>query len=471
MFIKEFIIYFFAFIDFSTFYIYFRVAKNKNLWVLPFTLFNIFFLIEYPIKAIYLANILFFRFMLVNRNLVEVKIPYSYDDLLRAFLYSTIFYFIFNIITLHLLKYLKAIDISEIIKKHEFKLKNLTLSLSIIIFFSFLIKLIFFKIYYGFGNTNKFNFFEIIISNLWDLGYLTIFLSFFVYKICNERRYFFLGLLLTFFIILNMLFSTSKAPLIILMIMLILYLNIFRIKVNKKFLLLFLLFLFGIFADFFYSYGVRKYGLIFGNNLNINSFYYNFNLIINHFNEININIISTFFNRISWLDNLIYLMKRTGHFNKSYFAFGSFVSILNLIPRIIWHNKPNLHLSYFIVKVVQGEGFKHVSSNFGRIGESFLILKYGGVIFAVINSVLFFFIYYETLQRALFKTKSLFLIIMYFELYFSYFIGDNYIFQNIENIFYLSLFLWLLVGLMPNKKIMLNFNSGKIKGFYKRLLP
>ena len=164
-------------------------------------------------------------------------------------------------------------------------------------------------------------------------------------------------------------------------------------------------------------------------------------------------------------------MKRTGHFNKSYFAFGSFVSILNLIPRIIWHNKPNLHLSYFIVKVVQGEGFKHVSSNFGRIGESFLILKYGGVIFAVINSVLFFFIYYETLQRALFKTKSLFLIIMYFELYFSYFIGDNYIFQNIENIFYLSLFLWLLVGLMPNKKIMLNFNSGKIKGFYKRLLP
>lgn len=461
MIIKEFIIYFLAFVDFSIFYLYLAVAKNKSLWVLPFTLFNTFFLIEYPIKAIYLANILFFGFKFANRSLVQVKIPYSYDNLLIAFLYSTIFYLIFNIITIHFLKYAKKVDIKDLIQKSEFKLKNLTITLWLIVLLVFMVKLIYINIFYGFGNTNKYNFFEIMVSNLSDLEYLTIFLLLVLYKIYNDKKYLFMSLFLIFIVIFAMIISTSKAPLIILMIILILYLDIFRIKVSKKTLLLLSLLVLGIFADFFYSYGVRKYGLIFGNNISINSVYYNFNLIIHNFNRININIISTFLNRISWLDNLIYLMKRTGHFNKSFFAFGSFVGVLDLIPRFVWHNRPNFKLSYFIVRVIQGEGLKNVSSNFGRIGESFLILEYGGIIFAIINSVLFFFIYHEILQRAIYRTGSLFLFILYFEIYFSYFIGDNYIFQNFVNIFYSSIFLWLLVSLMPNKRIVLNFKIVK----------
>ncbi|NLH39964.1 MAG: oligosaccharide repeat unit polymerase [Elusimicrobia bacterium] len=433
------VIYTLLIINFSIFYLYLLKAKDKNFWLLPFTLFNLSYLINYPLKAFFLIN------NWVDKELIEVIIPYDINDITKALIYSTIFYGLFNISSIYFLHNLKKIDWRNIFKLHRNRFKVFTLILLVFISLSFVWKFVFFSKFYGFANEAKFNYLDIFISNLQPLKYLLIFLLLSFYRLNFKRKYLVLSIIMSFVIAFDSLISTSKAPIFILFMLYIIYLNIYSLKVKKIWLLLFSLIVIG---NIYYSYAIRYYGKIHG-EITFENVKNNFSVAIDSFDGINERIISSFYNRIELLDNLIYLQKRYGNFDKSYFTLGSFVEILNIIPRALWSNKPNLELCYFMVEIIQNKQMKNVSAGVGRIGESFLILGNIGFISGIINSFIMFFIYYKTL----YIHKSPFLILFYVNLIFTYFISDNYIFQSFANLVLMSLFIFVLIKLIPNKKI------------------
>jgi hypothetical protein len=433
------LIYCLASINFLFFYFYIKETKNKRFWLLPFTMFNIIYIFNYPLKAMFLIS------DFIDKDLIEVVFTYDFYDLLSAFAYSTAFYILFNLCVFYFLKKMKHINPQSIINTHNIQFQNLTLLLSLLFFVVFIIKFTSFR-YYGFGREIKYNYFDIFLTNFDGLRYMTLYLILSLYKTTLLKRYLLLSIVISSLIIIDSIFSTSKTPIFMLLVVYLTYYSSFNFKLNKPIFLAILLM--GI-LNFYYSYVVRYYGNIAG-NITFEDIKSNIDLFYKNTEILDSKVLSSFFNRFELLDNLIYTMKRNNEIDKKYFIFGSLTEVFNIIPRVIWTEKPNLELSYYIVEVIQNKGMEKVSAGFGRIGESFFVLGYFGLVYAFINALLMYFIYQKTVGR---KGYSVYGFIFYILLLFSYFSSDNYIFQSFNWILYIAIFLFILLKFIPQKKI------------------
>jgi len=432
-----------VFVNFLVFVIYINRMKKKKIWFLPFTVFNITYLFNYPLKAFVLTS------GIIDKSLIEVVMPYTFDDLFEALLYSTAYYVVFNFLILFVFyPFVPRFNTQYIFtsfKKYKYKLINFSLFMFVTMIFIYYIKFSTLK-YYGFGGNKYYGVFDLLVTNIELLKYLTVLLLLTIYRLYQKKKFLFAALLISMFIILDSVISTSKTPIFMLFILYLVYTSLFEIKFNK--VLVSIMVFLGI-VNFYYSYVVRYYGNIRGtvtSDTIINNFY----IVYDKFGDISERVLSAFVNRFELLDNLIITMKRVDFIDKGYFQLGSISEVLNIIPRSIWPDKPNLQLSYYIIDVVQGKQMKGVSAGFGRIGESFFVLGHYGILYALINALIMVVIYNKTVFSM--KKHSLPLII-YFHLYFIYFAQDNYIFQGFAGIVLSTAFIVGLLFIIPNKRI------------------
>ena len=238
--------------------------------------------------------------------------------------------------------------------------------------------------------------------------------------------------------------TTSKAPLIVIGIVYLLYKEIVHEKISK---VIFAVLIFLVFATFYYSYYTRYFGESIG-KINIDTALNNAEMA--YYNKENILSITSvaFFNRIELFDNLIYTMKKSDQVKKGYYTFGSVAELLNLVPHAILKDRPFLYFDYFVVENILVSGLKGVSSSIGKIGESFFVLGYFGLTLSIIYAFIYFYLYYFLVYTNITLSKLL----IYLNLYFLYFLNDNYFFQNIVVILYLSLFI-ILMNFFFNTKI------------------
>jgi len=84
-------------INFIAFFAYLKLSLKYQFWLLPFSIYFISYLINYPLKAVYLMyfadvsypNILFF---------------YDSDDLIGALAYATVYFIVFVLCTTFLIR-------------------------------------------------------------------------------------------------------------------------------------------------------------------------------------------------------------------------------------------------------------------------------------------------------------------------------------------------------------------------------
>lgn len=137
-----------------------------------------------------------------------------------------------------------------------------------------------------------------------------------------------------------------------------------------------------------FSYLLRQYGTVSGE--------FSFELVFdnllrateasqdpNKFREVG--VISSL-ERLAYLDPLIYMMQ--GNIpvpaaQSDFWVLGSLAEMGNLIPRFIWPSRPFLDFNKFVTYGVWGIPGLMSSTPIGRLGESYYVLEYFGLLYAV----------------------------------------------------------------------------------------
>lgn len=140
--------------------------------------------------------------------------------------------------------------------------------------------------------------------------------------------------------------------------------------------------------------------------------------------------------RFNYLDALIKMMG--SRFEKGDYVLGSVRDVLGLVPSAIWVDKPFFNFNVYISQAVW-EFPVVMEIPFGRIGESFFILSYFGLAFGVIYGFILRMCY-----QLLFLNGDNLQKILYFSLLFSVIIPDAFMFYNYRSVIYVLFFYYFL---------------------------
>lgn len=363
-------------INFIITYIYFRLITPGTKWILPSSIFVLYYNISYPLKTLYIINPIFE---------IHTFHYFTCSDLILALLYSTVFFTCFISIFLFLIrKYAFNLPNGINIMRGSANLKVAVYIFTILYFIGFYTKYSILS-YYGFLEIEvSWTVFENMIINLSTIWPAVLLLSL-VYKNKYPLRFGCLSVIVISFVVLEILLSTHKA------------ITYYRMDISSVVITLSSL------VETFYQFQDR--------------------------------ILGSFFDRFELVDNLIYTMQRVNYLDLGYYKFGSLAEIFNLIPSIFWPERPEINLNIFVNREILGTGFEKVTSSIGRIGESYLIFGCAGVTFGFLYGLLFFLAYYYLF----YNPKNSLYTFIYLYLFFSYFIFDDYFFQSLFTICFVSI--------------------------------
>jgi hypothetical protein len=148
---------------------------------------------------------------------------------------------------------------------------------------------------------------------------------------------------------------------------------------------------------------------------------------IEHWSEIGV---QGTISRFSYLDGLILLMNKGAWLDHGYFALGTVTELINLIPRFLYPDRPEINFNVYLAGEVWDWG--SVAENpIGRIGEAFFVFGYAGVVIAPVYALIMFFAY-----RLLLCSASPWKQGVYFSVFFIYLLPDAYFFYNVKPMLY-----------------------------------
>ena len=155
------------------------------------------------------------------------------------------------------------------------------------------------------------------------------------------------------------------------------------------------------------------------------------------------------FSRFDGLDGLILCQRENRVLETGLYGAGSVVEIGNLVPRILWPTRPHLSFNHHLTSVVWGRPSWLVSEMpIGRIGESFFVLNWVGLLYAIVYASIWNWIYTRFMVRADDDTSRAF----YVYLACLVIIPDAYLTYNLKSALIVSFFVWFLrsnVGTRP----------------------
>lgn len=401
------------------FYLYVKDAKRIGFWFLPSSLILFTYFMNYILKPILLLK------PPIEANKILIYFPYTTQDFIFALFYSTLFFINFvcgciffnrklprNISTIFTYNVAKNIDIEKF---------NNILSVSSILSYLYLLNT---EGIYGFNTGYQRGFWDIILSISASFAYPCFFISLLLFKLNRHKSQILVLIGLVSILLIDSVFSTSKAPILLLLFLYLLYADIVKIKINKWVIVAvapLILFM------FFYSYYSRYYS---------DTSTISLDLVTNNLGQLSNNldlfynlVFPSMFNRFELFDNLIYTTLRVDVIDKGYFTYGSIVELFNLIPRFLWTSRPYVYFDYFVGIDILGNYSSSASA--GRIGEAYFVFGRLGFLMGIPYA------YISYLGIKILRGKLTIAKVFFFAfLYIHYFAHDDYLFQATNSIFF-----------------------------------
>lgn len=107
------------------------------------------------------------------------------------------------------------------------------------------------------------------------------------------------------------------------------------------------------------------------------------------------------FSRFDGMDSLILCQRRNRFLGDGIYLAGSLVELGNVVPRALWPNRPHLSFNHHTTQAVWGRPYYYfLEMPIGRIGESFYVLNWCGLLYAVPYALFWSWLYRTHFLRA-----------------------------------------------------------------------
>jgi hypothetical protein len=421
------------------YYIYKKFYKVFG-WTHPLVWLYLFGFINYPIRAIILMNDGYSRVM--------PKLLINEFNVSMALIYVLLFLILRCIFTKSYTE-----DLSSIKEVNPKSISNALKAYKILVLICISIELYFIatgRLYtLGENYGNKENGFIEILTAFHDFNFFYIFLGIYSFKYNRKSMFIKITLfLLIAFVFFKSIVATSKGGIVNLFLIYIISSTILNFKIKPYYIISFVSFSL-IFA--LYSYFIRYYGLSSG-SFNFEDLSYNFELYLSTYSNSTPETTSSLalaFDRFYYLDPIIYMSNFP--YKTSPYDFGSIRDLQGIIPRLIWNNKPSdLNFGIFLGKTLwHFPKSTSVEIPIGRIGETFYILKWGGLLLVP------FLIFVQNLvYEKLFIKGDILLKSMYFFIFFATINADSgWIFYSYRTVFLGLIFCYLINFFVKKRRI------------------
>lgn len=414
-------------------YIVFNLLRRYKyiVWAIPISFSLVMWFFNYSIRAL---QTYFFE-------------PYFYTDEHTPLL---IYYLVFVILTYLSFVYFAISDnlsysATKVISLLSGVSNRFFMAMFLIVIGGFVLKF-YAGTYYGFSTaaSDNRNILENVILNLGTLQWLVFFLALH-FAINKSSSYYFYVLMLAGCIVYESMVSTSKAPVFTMLYDYLLCMSLNNQRIGRFAVLAAVIL--GL-ALSFYSYVARFTGTAVQDRVGASVVVDTIDKMTSLDSLLEERVKDNMVKRLELLDNLTVLSKRYDIIERGAYEFGSLVELITIIPHTIWPDRPDYNFNEFVQYELMGLRMKGTTMGIGRIGEAFLVFWYFGCFMAIIYSLA-----YEKLYKLLVcnATDPLH-ILVYIQLYFCYFMRDDYLVQNIFTIIF-SLFSLIVIYRLNNKKM------------------
>lgn len=407
-------------------------------WTLPSTVIGVVYFLNYPIRAAYIVYI-------GDRVDDILHMAYNVEDLAQALAYATIYYGLFVITTVFLIKkYLKLPSV-ELMQEEDAKrgFARFANVLCIAVLLAAAIRYRSLQIQGIVGGEMAGAFGDTLLDNIMYLQWVAMFAAaVMIWRFRMKRFALHFGLVVAV-LLLRSFVLTEKASIFIFAILYLVCESF--LKINSRKTVFIAIMCLGL-GNSMYSYMIRSYGNFRG-TINKDTVAGNLGTTMDNREEL-WQMGPYLINRFNLMDNLIYTMKRSEQMDKGVYKFGTVVEIANFIPRVIWPERPFLYFNYFVVEQIFGLPFGS-SDSIGRIGESYFVASYAGVFAGIGYAWLFFFLFYRLWHLATRVYKRL----IFINIFGIYIIHDAYLFQAAVPLVFTGLIIWIVSLPGPRERL------------------
>ena len=162
----------------------------------------------------------------------------------------------------------------------------------------------------------------------------------------------------------------------------------------------------------------------------------------------------TIFNRLNALDGLILCQRNRENDKDNLYSLGSLIELGNIVPRIFWSDRPHLSFNHHITSSVWEIHYNFFEMPIGKIGESFFVLQWMGVLYALFYAFLWNWLH----KSLLIYTRSDMKRALYFSLMVFLIFSDSTLVHNIKDVIIVTLF-YNIIKLLNTKIIRVNNRS------------
>lgn len=414
---------------------FFQKSKNQNIWLLPVTYFLLSGFLQYPLRA-------FVLIMFEEQNLYRL----SQQEILVALIYYTIFILILLLI---------CQPRQKIFSEQQKSKNSIAINPSIVglgicflmIVISFCFRATGGMLYALYDDISQLYFSskDNLLASWWALRWLFLPWALVEYK---YKRKGIIGVMIALILLLSMvdtIVSTGKGIFLYFLVLYLSYKDQINEKISKQFVsgLVSVAIIFSI-----YSYIARFYGNVRG-QATVQSVGETLGNVQDNASAGAGMALSSIATRFSYLDGLALTIRRHSVIDKGPYKYGSLVEIGTLLPRVVWPSRPFLSFNHYITYAVwESAVFSEVP--IGRIGESFFVGGWFGLVYAIMYGFIF------RCAISLYSGLGNYYGSMGFGIYvfilIGYFVPDAYLFYGVKNLVYLIPWIIVIHVLGKSKK-------------------
>lgn len=408
------------------FYLLVKRADGKRLFLQALTVPFVFYMVNYPVRA-----------LILQLGIWEPEFSFDAYDILIPLEYSFVFFLIMYVTYRQSSIFRDENDVKSITRTEadEF-LCNVTFVISLLVFG--------YKVYTGnlfelyseeselyssFGNN--------LIMMFGPLKWFAIALALLLWK-CTANRWRLMQALVMFCMILvESIVSSAKGPLFSLLILYLFTMSAYGKRINYY---LVTLSASAIIILSIFSYYIRYFGQVTG-EFSAETLTRNYQ-VASEISQSDYDVktgLGHIANRLNYLDALALTVKKRDTVTTGNYPAGSFSELLTLVPRFVWENRPLFNFNIFATREIWGYSELISETPIGRIGESFLVLGFFGLLYAVFYGFIFAFI-----EKLVIGMRTVHLAYYFFLLNY-YVIPDSHIVFYWKTILFESLVLYLMI--------------------------
>lgn len=403
-----------------------KKTGHHKLFLQALTVPFVFYIVNYPVRA-----------LLLQSGIWDSEFTFDAFDILISLEYSFVFFLILYVTYRQNSIFKNENDVKGIGRSEaDVFLCNITFVISLLVFG--------YKVYTGhlfelysdeselystFGNN--------LIMMLGPLKWFAIALALLLWK-CTANRWRLIQAFVLFCIILTeSIVSSAKGPLFSLLILYLFVMSAYGKRINYY---LVALSVFIIVVLSIFSYYIRYFGQVTG-EFNTETLIKNYQ-VASAISQSDYDVktgLGHIANRLNYLDALALTIEKRDAVATGYYPAGSISELLTLVPRFVWGNRPLFNFNIFATREIWGYSEMNSETPIGRIGESFLVLGFFGLIYAAFYGYIF-----ALIERLRLGMRSVHLAYYFFLLNY-YVIPDSHIVFYWKTILFSSLVIYLLI--------------------------